>query len=135
MFSYVTVKVNVVTCEYIDFYLTAQYSLLYYSQCSHMCQVKVNVVTCEYIDLKIVPSPSIYMTNCSIVLLLQQFSTMSNIEYLFLFVFQLRKTVLFEVFFNSSLSKKSTTSPLFQRCAFFVIDSSIIIDLCNSNFQ
>ena len=31
-----------------------------------MCQVKVNVVTCEYIDLKIVPSPSLYMTNCSI---------------------------------------------------------------------
>ena len=27
--------------------------------------VKVNVVTCEYIDLKIVPSSSLYMTNCS----------------------------------------------------------------------
>ena len=30
-----------------------------------MCQVKVNVVTYEYIDSKIVPSPSLYMTNCS----------------------------------------------------------------------
>ena len=30
-----------------------------------MCQAKVNVVTGEYIDLKIVPSSSLYMTNCS----------------------------------------------------------------------
>ena len=29
------------------------------------CDTKVSVVTCEYIDLKIVPS--IYVTNCSIV--------------------------------------------------------------------
>ena len=72
------VKVNVVTCEYIDFYLTAQYLLLYYGQCTHMCQTKVNVLTCEYIESRIVPSPSIYMANCSTVSLLQQFSTMIN---------------------------------------------------------
>ena len=62
--------VNEVKCEYIYVYLTAKYSLLYCSQYSHMCQVKVNVVTCEFIDFKIVPSPWIYMTNCSIVSLL-----------------------------------------------------------------
>ena len=39
-----------------------------------MCQVKVNVVTCEYIDLKIVPSPSLYMTNCSTAKLLLFFN-------------------------------------------------------------
>ena len=83
MFSYVTVNVNVVTCEYIDFYLTAYYSLLYYSQCSHMCQVKVNVVTCEYIDLKIVPSPSIYMKNsvATIVCSFQQCSMLQRVGY------------------------------------------------------
>ena len=60
---------NLVTCEYIDFYLTAQYLFLYYGQCTHKCQVKVSVLTCEYIDLNIVPSPPIYMRNCSTVLL------------------------------------------------------------------
>ena len=39
-----------------------------------MCQAKVNVVTCEYIDLKIVPSPSLYMTNCSTAKLLLFFN-------------------------------------------------------------
>ena len=65
-----TIKVNVVTYEYIDYYLTAYYLLLYYGQCTHMCQVKVNVLTCEYIDLKFVTSPPIYMTYVYIVTLL-----------------------------------------------------------------
>ena len=55
MFSYMTVKVNIVTCEYIDFHLTAgtagpwQPSIYFY--------ILVNVLKCEYVH---------WLNNCAI---------------------------------------------------------------------